>query len=75
MPVKTKDGKSVRDAFKSILRSADIRKPERLQTDKGKEFFNREFTALKTQNGIHHFASESDQKAAVVERFNQTLKT
>ena len=26
-------------------------------------------------NGIHHFASESDQKAAVVERFNRTLKT
>ena len=27
-----------------------------------------------TKNGIHHFASESDQKAAVVERFNRTLK-
>ena len=26
-------------------------------------------------NGIHHFASESDQKVAVVERFNRTLKT
>ena len=75
VPVKTKDGKSVRDAFKSVLRSADPRKPERLQTDKGKEFFNREFTALMTQNGIHHFASESFQKAAVVERFNRTLKT
>ena len=28
-----------------------------------------------TLYGIHHFASESDQKAAVVERFNRTLKT
>ena len=28
-----------------------------------------------TTNGIHHFASESDQKAAVAERFNRTLKT
>ena len=28
-----------------------------------------------TTNGIHHFASKSDQKAAVVERFNRTLKT
>ena len=27
-----------------------------------------------TTNGIHHFASKSDQKAAVVERFNRTLK-
>ena len=75
MPVKTKDGKSVRDAFNSVLRSADPRKPERLQTDKGKEFFNRKFTALMTQNWIHHFASESDQKAAIVKRFNRTLKT
>ena len=65
MPVKTKDGKSVRDAFKSVLWSADTRKPKQLITDKGKEFFNREFTAWMTQNGILHFASESDQKAAV----------
>ena len=28
-----------------------------------------------TQSGLHHFAFESDQKAAVVERFNRTLKT
>ena len=28
-----------------------------------------------TTNGIHHFASESDQKAAVVARFNRTLNT
>ena len=28
-----------------------------------------------TTNGIHHFASQMDQKAAVVERFNRTLKT
>ena len=80
VPVKPKDGKSVRDAFKSVLRSpkvvrtSDPRKFERLQTDKGKEFFNREFTSLMTQNGIHHVASVSDQKAALVEWFNWTLK-
>ena len=27
------------------------------------------------RHGISHFASESDQKAAVVERFNRTIKT
>ena len=75
VPVKNKDGKSVRDAFKLVLASAEPRTPERLQTDKGKEFFNREFTDLMRNNGIQHFASESDQKAAVVERFNRTLKT
>ena len=75
VPVKNKDSKSVRDAFNTVLASSDPRKPERLQTDKGKEFFNREFTELMRKNEIQHFASESDQKAAVVERFNRTLKT
>jgi hypothetical protein len=28
-----------------------------------------------SRNKIHHFASESDMKAAVVERFNRTIKT
>ena len=74
VPVKYRDGKSIRDAFKLVLTSANFRKPERLQTDKEKEFFNRKFTGLMTNNGIHHFASESGQKAAIVERFNQTLK-
>ena len=69
--VKNKDGKSIRDAFSLVLTSANPRKPDRLQTDKGKEFFNREFTGLMTTNGIHHFASKSNQKAAVVERFNR----
>ena len=72
--VKYKDWKSIRDAFKLVLTSANPRKPERLQTDKGKEFFNREFTGLMTTNSIHHFAFESDQNAALVERFNRTLK-
>ena len=50
-------------------------KPKRLQTDKGKEFFNNTFAALMRRHEISHFASESDQKAAVVERFNRTIKT
>ena len=74
VPVKNKDGKTVTTAFKEVLRAADPRKPERLQTDKGKEFFNKEFSKLMTDNGIQHFASESDQKAAVAERFNRTIK-
>lgn len=49
-------------------------KPDRLQTEKGKEFFNEDFQSLLKANKIKHFASESNQKAAVVKRFNQTLK-
>ena len=75
VPVKNKDGKSIRDAIKLVLTSAILRKPDRLQTDKEKEVFNREFTGLMTTNGIHHFASKSDQNATVVERYNRILST
>ena len=75
LPAKIKDGKFIRDALKLVLTSANPRKPERLQTNKGKELFNRGFTGLMTTNGNHRFASESDQKAALVERFNRTLNT
>jgi len=74
-PVKAKDAKSVSDAFAKILFNAAPRKPRRLHTDKGKEFFNSNFEALMKRNAIQHFASESDQKAAVAERFNRTIKT
>ena len=74
-PVRSKDAGTIRDAFRDVMRAAAPRKPPRLQTDKGKEFFNKEFDALVRRHGIQHFATESDQKAAVVERFNRTLKT
>ena len=74
-PVKAKDAAAVTAAFRQILEQSAPRRPNRLQTDKGKEFFNRNFGALMRRHGIQHFASESDQKAAVAERFNRTIKT
>ena len=73
--VRNKDATTVTEAFDSVMEQAAPRKPERLQTDKGKEFFNKDFGALMKRNKINHFATESDQKAAVVERFNRTLKS
>jgi hypothetical protein len=47
-----------------------------LQTDKGTEFLNHVFQAMLKKNNIHFYTSENeDIKAAVVERFNRTLKT
>ena len=74
-PVKSKDASAVSNAFLNILAFGHPRIPRRLQTDKGKKFFNSKFAAVTKQYGIHHFATESDQKAAVVERFNRTIKT
>ena len=61
--------------FGQVLTTANPRHPQRLQTDKSKKFFNSDFQALMKRHGIKHFASESEQKAAVFERFNRTIKT
>ncbi len=47
--------------------------PQKLQTDKGTEFFNKHFQQLMKKYNMHHFATVSDVKASVIERFNRTL--
>ena len=71
-PVKTKTGKAVTEAMAKILKGG--RKPIQLQTDDGKEFYNKTFQELMKQKDIHHFSTSGDTKASVVERFNRTLK-
>ena len=73
-PIKTKTGKAVTEAFEKILKRAKGRKPLNLQTDDGKEFYNRMFQALMKREGIHHFSTFGDTKASIVERFNRTFK-
>lgn len=71
--LKNKTAAEVVRAFESIFKDSQM--PEKLQTDAGKEFFNKNFKALMKKHGITHFATASDLKASVVERFNRTLKT
>ena len=75
VPILHKNAATVSAGFADVLRQADPRCPDRLQTDKGLEFFNSQFKKLMNQHNIEHFASESDMKAACVERFNRTIKT
>ena len=51
------------------------RSPEKLQTDKGTDFLNRNFQSLLKENSIHFFTTNSELKASMVEHFNRTLKT
>ena len=75
IPVHSKDAQAITAAFGLVLTAANPRHPRRLQTDKCKEFFNSDFQALIKHHGSQHFANESEQKAAVVEIFNRTIKT
>ena len=74
MPLKTKTGREVTDAFQQIVEK-DGRIPMKLNTDKGKEFKNEVFQKwLADKNIIFFTANNPDIKAAIVERFNRTLK-
>ena len=71
-PLKANTGVAVVKAFNKILRQGRL--SNRLQTDRGKEFYNRTFKQWTQKHGIHHFSTDRDAKAALVERFNRTLK-
>lgn len=71
-PLKSKHGKEVEKAFRSIFREGRI--PKRIQSDEGKEFENRHVRNLFQRHGIELFSVKSAYKAALVERFNRTLK-
>lgn len=73
-PLKRKTGEELTEAFASILKESG-RKPQQLQTDKGTEFKNRAFQSFLAREDIRFYTSEDPvTKAAVVERFNRTLK-
>ena len=71
-PLKAKTGVALVQAFDKIVKQG--RQPNRLQMDRGKEFYNRTFQRWLEEQGIHHFSTKGDAKASVVERFNRTLK-
>lgn len=72
-PLKDKYGRSIVKAFSMIFKEG--RTPRNLTTDQGKEFVNREFQAFLKQHDIRFYACVNDTKAAVVERFNRTIKS
>jgi len=72
--MKSKDALTTAKAFETILSRAEPRAPEKLQTDKGTEFYNRHFKAVMNKNSIELYSTESDKKAAIAERFVKTLK-
>ena len=58
VPLKNKTGTEQKRGFDSILRQG--RKPLRLQTNKGSEFYNKTFQDYLKQKGITHFSTQSD---------------
>ena len=72
VPVRRKSARDVAEAFEKILAEE---KCNMVQSDKGTEFLNLTFQSMLNRHNIKFYTSENeDLKAAVVERFNRTLK-
>lgn len=73
VPIKNKTGPEVTKAMRNILTEHQP-PPKNLQTDFGKEFYNKHFQNLMNKYNINHYSTYSTLKASIVERFNRTLK-
>jgi transposase InsO family protein len=73
-PIASKSGVDVVKELDHILDKAGGR-IRQLQTDKGKEFFNKHVAKMLERRGIKHYSSENETiKASLVERVNRTLR-
>lgn len=72
VPLKNKPAATVLSGFKEILSGG--RKPQKVQTDAGTEFVNKDFQNYLKSENVEFFITNSELKASVVERFNRTLK-
>lgn len=73
LPLKTKSSSAVTELMNTIFIN-DKRVPKNIQTDLGKEFYNKLFKNLIINNNINHYSTYTHLKASIVERFNRTLK-
>ena len=74
VPIKSKSTQEMIRGLTRIYQQASPRRPLRVQTDQGKEFYNRGVQAWFKKQGTHHFSTYGDSKASVVERWHRTLK-
>ena len=78
IPVYRKDTKNMTGAVNLLLekfRERFGKYPYVVQFDEGKEFYNVGVRDLLKSHDVNYFSMLSDKKAAIVERFNRTLKT
>lgn len=71
-PLQNKTGTEVAQTLDRLFKSGTV--PDNFHTDMGKEFFNSHVKKLFDAHKINHYYTCSTKKAAIVERFNRTLK-
>ena len=67
IPLKDKKGETVKKALKDIFKEG--RRPEKLWTDKGREFYNKDVKGI-----VELYSTENEEKSSIVERWIRTIK-
>ena len=73
IPLQRKNGDALVEGFQQIFDMTE-RRPKFVRGDKGGEFVNGKVKAFLKKHGIRFFKSQNEAKAAIVERFQRTLK-
>ena len=73
VPLRTKTGAEVTRAFAELWKHHQ-KPPQKLWTDKGKEFYNKPMKDLLKKHHVHIYSTENEEKSSVVERWNRTIK-
>ena len=73
IPLKNKNAQTIKDSFENILVNSK-RKPNLIETDRGKKFYNNIFQEFLNKNNIKLYSRNSSYGAVFAERFNRTIR-
>ena len=73
VPLKNKNAQTIKDSFENILINSK-RKPNLIESDRGKEFYNNIFQDFLNKNNIKLYSRKSSYAVVFVERFNRTIR-
>ena len=73
IPLKNKNAQTIKDSFENILINSK-RKPNLIESDRGKEFYNIIFQDYLNKNNIKLYSRNNSYGAVFAERFNRTIR-
>ena len=73
IPLNNKNAQTIKDSFENILISSK-RRPNLIESDCGKEFYNNIFQDFLNKNNIKFYSRNSSYGAVFAERFNKTIR-
>ena len=73
IPLKNKNSKTITDDFSNVLNQSK-RRPLKLESDRGSEWYNNIFQNFLTVKNIHHYSTFTDKGPSIAERVNRNIR-